>query len=142
MVETKGISATKENYEKAIPYVAEKYGNGVANAKDVIKKSIDAEKLYAAQMQKSIAEKRRAEGLKKITDEDWKNAAISKGKARIGGGMAASLPKYEDKMGKVLNTIESTVIPERTADIGQNVMNRCGGMAKALNKAKLEGKFR
>lgn len=142
MVETKGIGATKAAYERAIPGVAEKYGAGVMGAKDVIKKSIEAEALYAEQMRKSISEKRRAEGLKKINDDDWKKAAIDKGKLRIGGGMAASLPKYEDKMGKVLDTIESTSLPARTADIGQNVMQRCGGMAKALNKAKLDGKFR
>jgi len=134
MVDTKSNEQTQANWEGAIGRVPAAYTAGVNNAKDVIAKGVAAEDLYAEKLQASIASKKRARELGKVSDEDWKNATRSKGAARIGPGMTAAKSDYREGMGVVLDTIRSVSIPKRTADPMANIDNRVKPIVAALHK--------
>ena len=136
MVDTKSLEQTKKNWEGSHARVPAAYQAGVQNAKDVINKGIAAEDLYAAKVQEAIANKSRAKGLAKVSDEQWRQAAMTKGGARIGPGMAAAKDKYASGMGEVLSTIQSVTLPPRSADPMANVDNRVKPIVDALSKMK------
>lgn len=136
MVDTKSLEATRSRWEGSHGRVPAAYSEGVAGAKDVIKKAIDAEDLYAAKVQEAVASRKRARKLAEVSDEDWRKAAQEKGAARIATGMAAAKDKYAKGMGKVLETIQSTTIAPRTADPMANIDGRVKPLAAALHKLK------
>jgi len=125
MVKTKGIERTAANWD-----------NAIGSVPDVIVKAIEGEALYAAKVQEAISKGSRAKALAKVSDEDWRKAALEKGAARIATGMAASKDKFRNGMGTVLSTIESVSIAPRTADPMANVDNRVKPIVAALHKLK------
>ena len=136
MVKTKGIEATRRNYEAAIGLVPARYKAGVEGNTDQNEKAQAAEALYAAKVQEAIASKARVRGLQKSSTAAWKAAAINKGAARIATGMTEGLPKFASGMGEVLTTIEGVSIAERTADPMANVDGRVKPIVKALHDMK------
>ncbi|MCK5138348.1 MAG: hypothetical protein KAQ85_00765 [Thermodesulfovibrionia bacterium] len=136
MVETKGIAETRANWEASHGRVPQAYSAGVSRATNVIAKGIAAEDLYAAKVQEAIAKKSRAKALAKISDAEWKEAALKKGAPRIASGMAAAKEKYAANMATVLSVIESVSLPPRTADPMANVDNRVKPIVAALAKMK------
>lgn len=136
MVKTKGIERTRANWEGAIGSVPGKYADGVRGASNVIEKAIAAEALYAEKIQAAISKGSRAKGLAKISDEDWRKAALNKGASRIATGMSESKDKFASGMATVLSTIESVSIAPRSADPMQNVDNRVKPIVAALHKLK------
>ena len=136
MVDTKSLEQTRANWEGAIGRVPAAYSAGVTNAKDVIAKGIAAEDLYAARTQEAIQNKSRAKGLAKVSDEQWRAAALEKGAARIGTGMNAAKQKFATGMSEVLATIQSVTLPPRTSDPIANVDNRVKPIVAALANLK------
>jgi len=136
MVKTKGIERTRRNWEGAIGSVPAKYSDGVKGATDIIAKAIDGEALYAAKIQEAVSKGSRAKGLAKVSDEDWRKAALDKGASRIATGMTAGKEKFASGMGQVLSVIESVSISPRTADPIANVDNRVKPIVAALHKMK------
>ena len=139
MVKTKGISATQANWEGAIGTVPAKYQQGVNAATDVINKAIAGESNYVAGIQRAAANQSRVKGLQKVSDSDWKKAALEKGAPRIAQGMTAAKAKFGSGMSKVLGVIEGVSIAEKGQDVTQNVMNRVVPIAQALRNAKEQG---
>lgn len=136
MVDTKSLDQTRKNWEGAIGRVPQAYSDGVNNAKDVIAKGVAAEDLYAQKVQEAISQRRRAKKLSEVSDEQWRQAALKKGAARIATGMTESKEKFASGMGRVLSTIQSVSIAPRTADPMANVDNRVKPIVAALSKLK------
>ena len=136
MVDTKSTEQAMKNWEDGIGRAPTKYAEGVKNATGVIEKAIAAEDLYAQKMQEAIASGRRAKKLAEVSDEQWKQAALEKGAARIGPGMIAAKEKMRTGIGKVLDVIRSVQIAPRTADPMANIDNRVKPIAAALHKLK------
>jgi len=136
MVETKSLAQTEANWKNAIGRVPAAYADGVRNAKDVINKAIAGEALYAEKMQEAIQNQSRARGLQKVSDEDWRSAALNKGAARIGQGMTEAAPKFSKGMAQVLSVIQGVSLPARVADPVQNVQNRVVPIVEALAAMK------
>ena len=134
MVETKSLDATRRAWEGAIGSVPAKYSEGVNAARDVIAKGVAAEQLYADRVQETIASRKRAENLSKVTDQEWKNAALTKGAPRIATGMSASKEKFARGISEVLTTLQGITLPPRTADVMANVTNRVGKIATELHE--------
>lgn len=136
MVETKSMEQTQKNWEASHGRIPGAYSDGVKNAKDVIAKAIAAEDLYAQKVQEAVASKRRARKLAEVSDEQWRAAALEKGAARIGPGMAAAKAQYNKGMGRVLSTIQGVTIAPRTSDPMANIDNRVKPIVAALAKLK------
>lgn len=136
MVDTKSLEQTNSAWKNAQGRVAAAYSQGVDNAKDVINKAIAGEQNYAAGVQDAVAKGSRAKGLAKVTDQDWRNAAKTKGAIRIVPGMVAATGKYSQGMSQNLATIQSVSIPPRTQDGMANIDNRLKPIAAALMAQK------
>ena len=136
MVDTKSLDQTQKNWEASHGRVPEAYSAGVRGAKDVIAKGVAAEPLYAQKVQEAISAGRRAKKLAEVSDEQWRQAALEKGAARIATGMAASKQKFNSGMAKVLSTIQGVTIAPRSADPMANVDGRVKPIVAALAKMK------
>jgi len=136
MVKTKGISKTLENYRGAVGRVPAAYKAGVEGSSDWQANAVSSEQLYREKLQESFSSNARVRGLQRVSDADWKRAASEKGASRIGQGMTASLPKYQQAMGEVLQVIEGVSLPARTADPIANVDNRVKPLVQALSDYK------
>jgi len=134
MVETKGAATAVKNWEDAISKVPTRYEQGVQAAKNVIEKSKAAEDLWKEKIIDAANREARKKGLEKVTDSEWKAAALSKGKARIGEGMRASLDKFRAGISEVISVIESIQLESRTADPEANVDRRVKPIVKALHE--------
>ena len=135
-MKTKSLGETQKAYEEAIPRAAANYKTGIQAASNVIEASKAAEENWKAGMQDAIGRNARLKGLEKVTDADWKKAALEKGAPRIGGGMTASKEKYNRGMGEVLSVLQGITLPPRTTDPMANVTNRVGTIAVELHKLK------
>ena len=117
----------KQNLEAAIAYIPERYKAGVQQA-DWFgpASSAQAETNYAASVQKAITGKTRQKGIQKVTNEDWKNAAIAKGAPIIGERLRSALDKYAARWGPMYDKVTSTVngLPPKTTDFMANINNR------------------
>ncbi len=136
MVDTKSAGEALENWKLAQGRVPAAYSKGVARAKDVTAKAIAGEELYAAKMQEAIANRSRAKGLEKSSDEKWRAGAQGKGAQRIAAGMAAAENEFSSGIARVLSVIQGVSIPARVADPMANVDNRLKPIAKALHDMK------
>ena len=128
----------KANLEAAIAYIPERYAAGVQQA-DWFgpASSAQAEKNYATAIGKAVAGKTRQKGISKVTNEEWKRAAIDKGAPIIGTRLAGALDKWERKWGPMYDQVTSTVnaLPAKTTDFMANITNRLVPTVKAWKKA-------
>ena len=62
----------------------------------------------------------------RVSDAEWRSAAISKGASVIGARITDALPKYREKFAPILQalTAASEALPPRTTSATQNVTNR------------------
>ncbi|RLI08930.1 hypothetical protein DRO24_00285, partial [Candidatus Bathyarchaeota archaeon] len=84
-------------------------------------------------VQEAASKRAREKGLREISDDDWKRAAMEKGAARIGPGMSASLDKFSKGIGEVISVLQGVTLPPKTADPIQNVER-----VKAIVQAMVE----
>jgi len=127
----------RASYTQSIALVPQRYRDGVNASSGWQAKAAAAEGIWAARVQEAAAEQRRARAIQKVSDADWKNAALNIGASRIGPGMTANSTKYEQKMSGVLNTIAGVTLPPRTADVNSNI-ERVRVIANALHDKKGE----
>jgi hypothetical protein len=136
----KTISQAKENYVQSINIVPQRYQQGVEGAdwkKGV--GSAQANENYKAGIQKAISENSWKKGVDKVSNEEWKNAALTKGAQSISEGMRQGQDKYEQNFSPVLSAINSAVssLPPRTTDPMSNIDSRLKPVVKAaINAAK------
>jgi len=133
MVKTKGAAAAVKNWEGQIGVASTRYKEGVDRSSGWQQAAIAAADLYKQKVVEAANAGLREKGLQRVSDAEWKSKASGKGAARIGDGMRASIPKFQTGITEVIGVIESTTLPERSADVMSNVTNRCGGMANALH---------
>lgn len=139
MVRTKGAAATLQNWKSAQGRVPQAYKDGIARANNWQSKAMEGADNYAAGVNEAISEGRREKGISRVSDGEWKNAASTKGAARIASGMAAAEGKFNTGMSRNLATIEGVSIPARTQNGMENIDNRLKPIAQALMDQKRSG---
>jgi hypothetical protein len=125
-------------WEDAISRVPAKYLERVEKTTGFKDRALAGEGTFAAVMEQVIREKRRAKGLEKITDEDWKRGVREKGAARIGKGMELSKTKRRNKYEPFRAALDGLEIPEKGADPIENARNIVPKVVEALVKKKRE----
>lgn len=133
MVETKSVSEAVEAWKEAISRVPAAYKKGVERTTGFVEKAIAGEDVWIQRVQEAASKRAREKGLREISDEDWKRAAMEKGAARIGQGMSASIDKFSKGIGEVISVLQGVTLPPKTADPIQNVER-----VKAIVQAMVE----
>ena len=134
----KSVEDARANLEQAIPLIPDRYKRGVENARWKEAAASDvAEKNFADAMQKVIQQKARKKGIERVSDEEWKEAAITKGATVIADRIAQSMDKYEKNFGAVYNKAraEFEKLPPRSTDWRANINNRLVKTVEAWKKA-------
>jgi hypothetical protein len=136
------VAKTKEearaNFEAAIAYIPARYEAGVAKADWATPaKSDAAEKNFADAMSKAVAAKSRQKGVANVTNEDWKNAAKTKGAPIIGERIRGALNDWVANFGPMYDQVVSRVatLPPKTLDWRGNINNRLVPVVDAWRKA-------
>ena len=136
----KNISQAQENYVQSITIVPQRYQQGVEGAD--WKKGVSnpqANTNYKDGVQRAISENAWKKGVDKISNEEWKNAALTKGASSISEGMRQGQEKYATNFAPILSAINSAVssLPPRTTDPMANIDSRLKPIVKAaINAAK------
>ena len=121
MVKIKSKEEIKANYSGSIAVVPSRYRAGVAKTSGVIAAAIAAEDLWAAKIAEAAANRSRAKGLAKVSDEEWRRKATELGAARIGPGMTANADKQANNFEPFRSAVAALTLPARTADPIANV---------------------
>lgn len=138
----KSLDEAFENFKNAVIYIPERYEAGVRKADWYTPASSDqAEKNFADAMSKVIAEKRRQEAIKALSNDVWQKACIEKGKPIIGERIRLALSKWREKWGPIYAEVVRKVeeLPPKTRDWKQNIQNRLVPIVETWIKASGKG---
>ena len=117
----------RANFEASISYIPSRYESGIDRADWATPaKSSAAEKNYADGVSKAVANKSRQKGIAGVSNEEWKNAAKTKGAPIIGERIRLSLDKWATHWGPMYDKVVSKVgaLPPRTTDWRGNITSR------------------
>ena len=138
MVRVKSAEAIDANYKAAIGRVPAAYKEGVQRTTDWKEKALEGQGLYEERMRDPDVLSRRAAGLEKVSQDEWKHKAADVGATRIGPGMAAGANKRKANFEPYRSALEGVDLPPRTADPMANIDNRVKPIAQALIDKKRE----
>lgn len=136
MVKIKSAAAISDAYNRSIAAVGPAYQAGINNAQPWQQGALNAQELYEQRMREADVLARRAKGIAKVSDAEWKSNALNKGASRIGPGMQAGANKRATNFEPYRQAIESVTLPARTADGVTNVQNRVIPIVQALMDKK------
>lgn len=138
MVKIKSSADIAKKWEEAIGRVPAAYGSGVTATTDWAEKasSEEAENLWKEKIDEAAAAKRRMKAVSAVSNEEWKTAALAKGKVRIGAGMTAAKAKRTSNFEPYRSAIEGVSLPAKTADPMANVDARVKPIVAALVETK------
>jgi len=134
----KTTTEAKANFESAITYIPDRYAAGVAKADWLTPAKSDvAEKNYADAVSKAISGKTRQKAIAGMTNEDWKTAAVEKGKPVIGERIRGALDKWATEWGPMYDKVGATVdkLPPSGLDFRANISQRLVPTVEAWKKA-------
>ncbi|MEM2447290.1 MAG: hypothetical protein QW734_11610 [Candidatus Bathyarchaeia archaeon] len=138
----KMVVKTKEqaraNFEAAVTYIPDRYKAGIMVADWLTPAKSDvAERNYADAVSKAVAEKRRQKAIAAMTNDEWKNAAITKGAPIIAERIRAALDTWLRNWGPMYDQVVSVVstLPPKTLDWRANINNRLVKVVETWKKA-------
>lgn len=134
-MKVKSSAEIKANFEQSTSIVTPRYTKGVSSAmwKDA---AIDGQDLYVQTMQNPTILARREKGINKVSDEQWRSAAQTKGAPVIAQRMKDASQKQVSGFEPYRSALESMTLPARTTDPAQNVANRVTPIAVKFREIK------
>lgn len=139
MVKMPSKATIEANFRRAIPGVANSYKAGIESTTNWKQSAVDGQDLYVTAMQNQNVLARRLKGLGKVSDAEWRNAALLKGVSRIGPGMEAGASKQAAGYEPIRVALEQVTLTARTSDPMQNIDNRVKPIVQAAMNAS--GKY-
>ncbi|NVM22644.1 MAG: hypothetical protein HWN68_12805 [Desulfobacterales bacterium] len=137
MVRVKSETDIKANYEKSTGDVGRRFEIGVKTA-EWKEPSIAGQELYEIQMSNSEVLARRKTGIDRVSDAEWRDSTITKGKTIIGDRMKKASGKQIARYRPYRTLIEGITLPPKTASVEENISNRCVPIAVAQHELKKE----
>jgi hypothetical protein len=134
-MKVKSASQAQANYTAASALVPARYEAGVSTS-DWQAKALDGQALYVQRLQDPEVLARRAKNIGKVSDSDWRSAAITKGRGIIGARMTAAAPKQQANWAPYRSALEALTLPAKTADPMTNLTNRAGAVVQAMVATK------
>ena len=137
-MKVKSSSEIKKNFEQSTAIVTERYKSGVSDAqwKD---SAIQGQDLYVQAMQNPTVLARRSKGINKVSDEQWRTSATTKGAPVIAQRMKDASGKQASGFEPYRVALENMTLPSRTTDPAQNVANRVTPIAVKFRELKDSG---
>lgn len=135
MVKVKSAAVSQKNYEDASAYVGTRYTDGIATA-EWQRAAIDGQGLYVARMTDPSVLARRASKIGKVSDGEFKDAAIKKGGPIIGSRMRDAAPKQAREWAPFRSALEGLSLPPRSPDPMANVDARLKPVVRTLVDTK------
>jgi hypothetical protein len=134
-MKVKSQTEIKANFEQSTSIVTPRYTAGVTtgNWKDP---AIAGQGLYTQMMQNPNVLARREKGINKVSNEDWKSAAIKKGAGVIAARMKDASGKQATNFEPYRTALEGITLPAKTADPATNVLNRVTPIAVKFREIK------
>lgn len=136
MVETKPIEDVVSKWKGRVAVSEPEYRKGIARAKDWQGKTAAAESRYDSGVSAAVADRRFGKGVAKVSTEDWRNAATTKGAVRWSPGVNAAESAFRTGIGKVLSTLQSVTLPEKGPAGSPGNYERVRLLGEALHKLK------
>jgi hypothetical protein len=136
MVKVKSAAQIADAYNRAIGAVGPAYQAGINAADGWQASAVAGQGLYEEKMRQPETLARRATGIAKVSDSEWKSKALNKGAARIGPGMEASKEKRTRNFEPYRSALESVQLPARVSDPVANVQNRVVPIVQKLVETK------
>ena len=132
------IQQSTENYKSSVAVVVPRYKQGIAGADwaGSVRKA-ETEANWGAGVQKAMAENAYSKGVARVSNEEWKRAADTKGAASIAQGMQLGAEKYARRFAPILDAMNSAAasLPARTQDPMQNIDGRLKPVVNAAIQA-------
>jgi len=121
----KTIEQARANFEAALPAIPTRYEAGI-RAAVWRQPSIAGEANFKAAMSRVVAEELRRKGVEKVTDDEWRNAAVTKGVPIISARIRDALDEWVAVFGPMYDRIRRLVptLPPKTIDFRANINNR------------------
>lgn len=135
MVKIVPLTTSQKNYKDSAPTAAARY----RDAASTIEWRAPAEagqELYVERMRDPEVLERRVEGIRDVTDSDFRNAVITKGVPVIQTRMAQSDGKWASGFSPYHSALAALELPPRVSDWEQNVLNRLVPVIKAMLDVK------
>ena len=134
----KTIQEAESNYKQSIALVPARYKAGISRAdwKAGVNRP-EARANYEQGVQEAISRGAWSAGVDKVSNEEWRRMADTKGAASIGQGMQQGAEKYQRNMAPVLDRIKSAVesLPPRSTDPMANIDSRLKPVVQAAREA-------
>ena len=134
----KTIGQAKDNLDKSIAYIPDRYKAAVGKADWATPAGSDeAESNYGEAVSRAVADRTRQKRVREVSNEEWRSRAKDVGGARIGEGVRKGLGKYTARMGPVLDAMNaaSDAAPARVIDWRANITNRLIPVVEAARRA-------
>lgn len=134
----KTADQAKANFQSSISYIPSRYTAGVQAADWLTPaKSNAAEQNYADGVSKAVANKTRQRAISNLSNDDWKNAAVTKGAPIIGTRIQNALDKWMANWSPIYSKVQTAVqaLPPKTIDYMANINNRLVPTVKAWKQA-------
>jgi hypothetical protein len=135
MVKVKSAADIKTNYTAAAALVPTRYKQGVQSATWQAE-ALAGQDLYTARMSDPTVLARRSRGISKVSDQQWKDGAISKGAPIIGARMTAAADKQVANWAPYGNALSALTLPPKVADPMTNLTQRAGAVVRAMVDTK------
>ncbi len=127
----------RKNLEQSVPFIADRYKAAIARANwHDAAVSEQAETNFATSMSRAISKKSRQAGVAKVSNEAWKEAAMTKGGAVIGTRVQESIEKQAAAWGPIYDRVSADImrLSPRTTDFRTNITNRVVGTVEAWKR--------
>lgn len=134
----KTMAESRANFEAALPAIGSRYEAGVSRGDWQGPASSDqAEANFAAGVGNAITKKSRQAKIRGMSNNDWQNAARTKGAPIIGERIRGSLDKWQANFGPIYDQVVSIVsrLPASTTDYRANIQNRLVVTVEAWKRA-------
>lgn len=134
----KTAEEAKANFSSAIAYIPSRYQAGVQKADWLTPaKSDAAERNFADGVGKAVAGKSRQKAIAGMSNDDWKNAAVTKGVPIIGTRIQGALDKWAANWSPIYSQVQSKVqtLPPSTTDFMANINARLVPTVRAWKQA-------
>lgn len=123
----RSIEVAASHLDQSAGTIGQRFSEGVQTADWQSKAaSTESEANFATAMQAAIADRARQRGVERVSNESWRQAAISKGAGIIGARVKASISKYRANFAPVLSAMNQAAesAPPRTLNWQENIQAR------------------
>jgi hypothetical protein len=135
MVKVRPEAQRKTNYVNAATLVPGKYTAGVQSA-TWQGAALEGQALYVQKLSQPDVLERRAKNIAKVSDGEWRDAAVKKGGPIIGARMTLGADKQIANSRPYIAALEALTLPPRVADGMANLMARGGAVVQAMEATK------